>query len=173
MFNVCKVTNCFCNNSHKKRFLFTRNAFSLRFGMLFLIFLCKFARMIEKKKIGEMARFAVVGVLATAIHYAIYWFLQRLINENVAYTIGYLISFIANYFLSARFTFKEKTTAGNGIGFAGAHLCNYLLQMGLLNLFLWMGISKEWAPLPVYCIAVPVNFLLVRFVFKHLKARKS
>ena len=120
---------------------------------------------ISRQTIYEILRFGIVGVVATALHYVIYWILQHWINVNVAYTIGYLVSFLANYILSARFTFRKKTTASNGIGFAGAHLCNYLLQMVLLNLFLWIGVSKQWAPLPVYCIAVPVNFLLVRLVF--------
>ncbi len=52
------------------------------------------------------------------------------------------------------------------LGFGGAHLCSYLLHMGLLNLSLWMGIPKPLAPIPVFAIAIPVNFLLVRFVFK-------
>jgi putative flippase GtrA len=52
---------------------------------------------------------------------------------------------------------------------AGAHAVNYLLHMVLLNLFLWLGMSNELAPLPVFAIAIPVNFLLVRFVFKHKK----
>jgi putative flippase GtrA len=47
----------------------------------------------------------------------------------------------------------------------GAHVVNWLLQLALLNTFLWMGVSKEWAPIPVFVISVPVNFLLVRFVF--------
>ncbi len=42
---------------------------------------------------------------------------------------------------------------------------NYLLQIGLLNFFLWTGVDEVWAPLPVYAITVPVNFILVRFVF--------
>jgi len=29
-----------------------------------------------------------------------------------------------------------------------------------------MGIPKPLAPIPVFAIAIPVNFLLVRFVFK-------
>ncbi len=115
-----------------------------------------------------MVRFALVGVVATAVHYIIYWLLQHVINVNVAFTFGYLLSFLLNYYLSARFTFKEKTSAKNGAGFAMAHTVNYLLQMGLLNLFLWMGVSKSLAPIPVYCIAVPVNFILVRTVFKKL-----
>ena len=120
-----------------------------------------------------MMRFVVVGIIATALHYVIYWLLQRLINVNVAYTIGYLLSFFANYWLSAHYTFRKATTTKNGMGFAAAHLFNYLLQMGLLNLFLWMGINKTLAPLPVYCIAVPVNFLMVRTVFQKFDKQKE
>ncbi|MBQ3826661.1 MAG: GtrA family protein [Prevotella sp.] len=123
---------------------------------------------ISRQTIYEILRFGIVGVVATLLHYVIYWILQHWINVNVAYTIGYFLSFIANYFLSAQFTFREKTTTRNGIGFAGAHLFNYLFQMVLLNIFLWLGVSKALAPLPVYCIAVPVNFILVRTVFKKL-----
>lgn len=123
---------------------------------------------ISRQTIYEVLRFGIVGVVATLLHYVIYWILQHWINVNVAYTIGYFLSFIANYFLSAQFTFREKTTTRNGIGFAGAHLFNYLFQMVLLNIFLWLGVSKALAPLPVYCIAVPVNFILVRTVFKKL-----
>lgn len=123
---------------------------------------------ISRQTIYEVLRFGIVGVVATALHYVIYWILQHWINVNVAYTIGYFLSFIANYFLSAQFTFREKTTTRNGIGFAGAHLFNYIFQMVLLNIFLWLGVSKALAPLPVYCIAVPVNFILVRTVFKKL-----
>lgn len=119
-----------------------------------------------KKTFYQFVRFGTVGVLATAIHYGIYWVLQRHINVNVAYTVGYLISFVFNYLLSAKFTFRARTSTRNGIGFAGAHICNYLIQMGLLNVFLWLGVSKSVAPIPVYCISVPVNFLMVRFAFK-------
>ena len=129
--------------------------------------------MVKKGTIGEMQRFVVVGIVATAIHYAIYWVLQRYINVSIAYTIGYVVSFIANYCLSARFTFREKTTARNGAGFIGAHVCNYLLQITFLNLFLWLGLSRALAPFAVYAIAVPVNFVLVRFAFKKLKKKEG
>ena len=92
--------------------------------------------------------------------------LQRVINVNIAYTLGYALSFIANFYLTAYFTFGRKPSWRKAFGFGGAHLCSYLLHMGLLNLSLWMGIPKPLAPIPVFAIAIPVNFLLVRFVFK-------
>lgn len=120
----------------------------------------------QLKQFPEFVRFVIVGILATVLHYGLYFILQGFINVNVAYTVGYVISFIANFYLTAYFTFGRKPSWKKAFGFGGAHLVNYLLHMGLLNLFLWLGLSKPYAPIPVFAIAIPVNFLLVRFVFK-------
>ena len=93
----------------------------------------------------------MVGIFATALHYGLYFVLQRVINVNIAYTLGYALSFIANFYLTAYFTFGRKPSWRKAFGFGGA---------------LWMGIPKPLAPIPVFAIAIPVNFLLVRFVFK-------
>ena len=118
------------------------------------------------KRFPEFIRFVMVGILETALHYGIYFLLQRFINVNIAYTLGYALSFIANFYLTAYFTFGKKPSWSKAFGFGGAHLFNYLLHIGLLNTFLWLGLSKTLAPIPVFAIAIPVNFLLVRFVFK-------
>ena len=127
----------------------------------------------SKKSLGELFRFGLVGCFATALHYLIYWVLSKLMNINLAYTIGYATSFVCNFFLTSFFTFKEKASVKRGIGFGGAHLFNYLFQMGLLNIFVWIGFSKDLAPLPVYAIAIPINFLMVRFVFKHKSSKDN
>ena len=123
----------------------------------------------KKETFGELIRFGIVGTTSAAIHYGIYWVLQHWINLNVTYTIGYVLSLLVNDFLSAHLNFKEKTSAKNGIGFGGAHLMNYLLHIVLFNFFLWIGLSRELAPIAVLAIAVPANFLMVRFVFKHFR----
>ena len=89
-----------------------------------------------------------------------------MLDVNVAYTAGYLLAFIANFYLTAWFTFGTAPSGRKLAGMGAAHLTNYLLHMGLLNLFLRVGLPQEWAPLPVFAIAIPVNFLLVRWVFK-------
>ena len=96
----------------------------------------------QLRRLPEFLRFVLVGVFATALHYGIYFLLQKFINVNIP-------------------------SWGKAFGFGGAHLFNYLLHIGLLNTFLWLGLSKTTAPAPVFAIAIPVNFLLVRFVFKH------
>lgn len=122
-----------------------------------------------KPLVKEIMRFGVVGVIATVLHYGIYYFLKAITNVNIAYAVGYIISFIVNFYLTSYFTFGTTPSWKKLAGMGGAHLINFLLHMTLLNIFLYLGISKTWAPIPVFVIVIPVNFLLVRFVFKHKK----
>ena len=108
----------------------------------------------------EAIRFCIVGVLATIVHYGIYLLLKGVINVSVAYTIGYVISFIGNFVLTNVYTFKTQATAKKGIGFVICHVINYLLHIGLLNVFIWLGVPSSLAPIPVYCIVVTGKFLL-------------
>ena len=114
----------------------------------------------------EFIRFAIVGIIATAIHYGLYYLLLGSLNVNIAYSIGYIVSLICNFVLSARFTFKSQANIKKGFGFVCSHLINYLLHIAFLNLFLFIGIPEKVAPIPVFCCVFPINFLLVRTVFK-------
>ena len=119
-----------------------------------------------RERLGEMIRFGVVGVIATLIQFAVYWLLIRWLNPSVSMTIGYGVSLVFNYLASTYFTFRVKASARRGAGFLFSHGVNYLLQMVTLNFFLWLGVSKELAPIPMFCVCVPMNFLLVRFFLK-------
>ena len=123
----------------------------------------------HRQQLGEILRFGVVGVAATLLQYLIYWVLIFVLNPTLSMAIGYAISFGFNFLSSTRYTFRVKASARRGAGFAFSHAVNFLLQMLTLNLFLWLGMSKQWAPLPMFCICVPVNFLLVRFFLKNKK----
>lgn len=131
----------------------------------------------RRQQLGEVIRFGIVGVTATLLQYFIYWLLLRLAIHwdveagthtlsTMAMTIGYVVSFIYNFIASTRFTFRVKANARRGAGFLFSHVVNYSLQMLTLNLFLLLGIGKQWAPIPMFCVCVPVNFLLVRFFLK-------
>ena len=113
----------------------------------------------------QMLRFAVVGVIATAIHYGVYLLLLPWVSESIGYTIGYVISFFCNFILTCVFTFRKKASVKRGAGFGVAHLVNYGLHILLLNLFLRLGMEDAYAPIPVFCIVIPVNFILLRYVF--------
>ena len=88
-----------------------------------------------KLVVREFIRFGVVGVIATALHYGIYYFLKSVANVNVAYAVGYIISFIVNFYLTSYFTFGTTPSWKKLAGMGGAHLINFLLHMILLNIF--------------------------------------
>lgn len=128
--------------------------------------------LVNKQLVTEALRFALVGALATALHYGLYLLLLAVLPANAAYTVGYVLSFLANFYLTAYFTFGTGPSWRKLAGMGGAHAVNYGLHMVLLNAFLALGLPEVWAPAPVFAIAIPVNFLLVRFVFKRSKTPK-
>ena len=125
----------------------------------------------SKSKRYQFIRYCTVGSLAAGIHYGVYFVLQEyeLVNLNIACTIGYATSFICNFFMTSYFTFRSNPSLKKALGFGGSHLVNYLIHMGLFNLFLSLDVNQEIAPLFVLAVAVPVNFVMLRFVFKHKK----
>ena len=129
----------------------------------------------HKEHFNEFLRFCFVGVLATGIHYGIYLLLIKTsslegqIWINAAYLIGFIISWLCNLWMTARITFKTHLSLKRGVGFAVTHGVNYLLHLLFLNIFLAFGITEQMAPIPVYCCVVPINFILVRIVFKSNK----
>lgn len=150
---------------------------------------------------GEFCRFFVVGVGATLLHLLAYWGLNALLGVDASrpfalsctYAAGYAISFVVNYFVSLRWTFKTSGSVAKGIGFAFSHAVNACLHVLLLNLFrvsgigMWMvwvvqsscpslivhfpliGKPETLLPIPVYFIVVPTNFLMVRFFLRDRK----
>ena len=116
----------------------------------------------------ELIRFGIVGVIATAIHYGVYWLLMHWLYVTIAYSIGYVLSFICNFLLTSYFTFRKRASVKKGLGFGVAHGVNYLLHVLFLHFFLWLGVSKSMAPIPVFAMVIPINFFLVRFVFKKM-----
>lgn len=128
----------------------------------------KLKQFLSSKLTGEFIRFGIVGVIATVIHYGVYLLFLRWMEVNVAYTFGYVISLCCNLLLTSFFTFRERITWKKTIGFLASHGVNYALHIVFLNLFLSLGVTERCAPIPVYCIVIPINFILVRTAFKKL-----
>lgn len=116
----------------------------------------------------EILRFGIVGLAATAIHYSVYLLCRLMLSPGIAYTIGWIISLSCNFYLSSRFTFRQNMSLYRAGGFLSSHVINYLMHIGLFKFFLWLGISQIYAPLLVFCVVIPINFILVRFVFTKL-----
>lgn len=124
--------------------------------------------LILKPNNSELVRFVITGVISTAVSYGIYYLCLSFTNPTIAFLIGYVVAFIVNYILTVTFTFKVKATAKNGVGFIVSNVINFFLCELVLNLLIYLGVAKHWAPIPMYAICVPINFIIVRFVMKKL-----
>ena len=127
----------------------------------------------ENNKLREFVRFCIVGVIAAGIHYLVYFLLQLIDGGSVwlsiAYTIGYIVSLVCNFFLTTYFTFRSKVSVKKAAGFSFSHIVNYTLHMVLFNLFISLGINRLIAPIFVLMIAVPTNFTILHFVYRKKK----
>ncbi len=78
--------------------------------------------MIQRKKLfATFVRFGMVGVLATALHYGLYYLLHFIMGANAAFTVGYLLGFVANFYLTSYFTFGTSPSWRKLFGMGGAH----------------------------------------------------
>ena len=64
-----------------------------------------FHQLRQKEGTAQFLRFCINGVIAASIHYGIYYLLQLWTDVNIAYTAGYLISFVYNFIATNYFTF--------------------------------------------------------------------
>lgn len=120
----------------------------------------------NRDKIGEIIRFGVTGVVSTLATYLFYFIFLNWLNPTVSFTIAYLIAMVINYLMTTSFTFKVKANKKNAAGFVVSNVINYILCAFFLNFFIWMGVGERIAPIPMYMICIPINFLIVRFVMK-------
>jgi putative flippase GtrA len=111
---------------------------------------------------SQFFRFVIVGGSSALLHYVIYLVLLCKTTPNISYGIGYLISFLYNYLLTTGFTFGVSRSKGRFLKFTLGHVANYLIQLIVFNIALFIGVKEQFIPIPVYAISVLFNFLLLR-----------
>ena len=118
-----------------------------------------------RQELGRIIRFGITGTLSTLVHYGAYLIALNWVNATIAYTIGYGVGLCLNYILTTFFTFKKQPSKRNAAGFVASHIVNYLLEIGVLNVFIRLGMDERLAGILTLIVVVPINFLILRFVF--------
>ena len=112
----------------------------------------------------EFLLFVFVGVVNTGNSIVFAFLLSYLLNDNLAFIVGYLASLGVSYLLNSLITFKEKLDAMKFVKFCISYIPNFIIQNVAVLIFLNM---LGWYKLIVYMIAaligIPVTFLLQRF----------
>ena len=119
----------------------------------------------EHAKLWQFLRFCVNGGVSAGIHYGVYVLAMQFIQIDIAYSLGYIVSFIYNYFMTCYWTFHARPTWMRLLGFSGSHGVNYLIHVVLFHFLTVWGVHHLVAPVLVLMVAVPTNFLILRYVY--------
>lgn len=123
------------------------------------------------KPYNEFLRFCIVGCVAALIDILVFNIFNFFAVYQICVVAGFVISWFCNYFLSAKWTFKEKPTKANFFGMLVAHLVNlFVVRMGLMYIFVdLVNLNERIAYIPTLILAAITSFLMVRFAFKKTK----
>lgn len=112
----------------------------------------------------EFILFIIIGVINTFNGVVFSFIYSSLLNENLAFVLGYISGLIVSYILNSYITFKEKLSFTKFIKFGVSYIPNFIIQnVVVLITFNIMGLHK----LIAYCLAaiigIPVTFILLKF----------
>lgn len=116
----------------------------------------------------QFLRFVMNGCAAVAVQYAVYLALLPAVSPYWANAAGYVVSFCLNYIVTSYWTFSSRPTRRHALGFAASHCVNFLCQQAFLWVALMLVPERAAAIIAMAC-AVPVNFALLRLVYKSSK----
>lgn len=129
-------------------------------------------------KYRSVVRFIFVGAFGTLLQYGIYYAFLKVFRialpdsntmASVAFSIGFYLEMIVNYFLTNYYTFHTHPSWRNAGGFIFSRAVNYVLQLLFLNVLLWFSLSEEKAGLLAIVIAGVINYFLLRQIFRTKK----
>ena len=133
-------------------------------------------------KYRSAVRFVLVGAFGTGLQYGIYYLLldvfQRqwpevAILTSLAFTIGFVMEMICNYFLTSFYTFKVRPTWKNAGGFLFGRAINYVIQLLLLNLLIWLHLSEEWSGIVAIALAGVINYFILLPFYSDKKKKEN
>jgi putative flippase GtrA len=130
------------------------------------------------KKYRSAVRFVLVGAIGTGVQYGIYYILlgvfqykwpEVVVLTSLAFTIGFVVEMVLNYFMTSFYTFRVRPSLKNAGGFIIGRTLNYFIQIGLLNILIWLHMSEEWAGLTAIALAGVINYFVLLPFYKDKK----
>ena len=101
----------------------------------------------EKKSVGEIIRFAIVGTSNFVIIMVVAWLLAEQVGINfyAANCVAYVLAFVNNFYWNRVWVFKSRSTAVRRqfLLFLTAYAVAYLVQLATVALFKQVGGDEE------------------------------
>lgn len=112
----------------------------------------------------EFILFIIIGVINTFNGVMFSFIYSSILNENLAFILGYISGLVVSYILNSYITFKEKLSFTKFIKCGISYIPNFIIQnIVVIITFNILGLHK----LIAYCLAaiigIPVTFILLKF----------
>ena len=129
-------------------------------------------------KYRSAVRFVLVGVLGTGLQYGIYYLLLGIFRSqfpgvgiltSAAFTVGFVMEMVCNYFLTSFYTFRVAPSLKNVGGFLMGRALNYVIQLLFLHMMIWLHMSEEWAGIVAIMLAGVINYFVLLPFFRAKK----
>ena len=126
-------------------------------------------------KYRSAVRFVLVGVLGTGLQYGIYYLLLGIFRSqfpgvgiltSVAFTVGFAMEMVCNYFMTSFYTFRVAPSLKNIGGFLMGRALNYVIQLLFLYVMIWLHMSEEWAGIVAIMLAGVINYFVLLPFFR-------
>jgi putative flippase GtrA len=118
------------------------------------------------RRLGAPGRYLLSGGLNTALTYALYLALLTVIEYRAAFSIAFVFGICCSYVLNRSFVFRT----GGGVSTLALMSLVYVIQYIVTAAVVvsWtevLGLPAALGLLPAIVIAVPITFVLLRWVF--------
>lgn len=129
-----------------------------------------------RENIRQLATFGLVGITATAVHYATSLALSQIMPLAYANPLGFLTAFGISYFGHLKLTFRvaasESRHSTRLVRFLGVALIGLLAGQTMLLTLSRAGMLQDWQILLISVAVIPVTtFIVSRFwVFRSAPA---
>lgn len=112
--------------------------------------------------------FVVIGVINTLNSVWISYLLSLVLDANLSFVVGYIISLGIAYILNSVFNFKQKLSFVRFIKFAISYIPNFIIQnVVVIIIYNIIGWHKLIAYALAAIIGIPVTFIILKlFAFK-------
>lgn len=111
----------------------------------------------------HVSRFAVVGVINTAVYYLLYLILRTVIPYLAAHLVAIVIAMVGSFFMNCYWTFRTRPTLRKFALFPATNATNYVLTtIGVVVLVEWLDVDERIAPIIAAAAAIPITFVLSR-----------
>ncbi len=115
----------------------------------------------------QLLRFAAVGVLNTAVGYAVIFACMYLVGWGVVVSniAGYAVGLVVSYTLNRTFTFRSAAGKKREIvRFLSIFMVAYLANIGVLMLLIdHLGMHKGWAQLAAGAVYTSLFYVLSKY----------